>query len=64
MGVEVKLQAFLNSVLNGVELSTSHTDPSTPGEGKEPPVPVGFDAGWASSCRKWNPEFSVVQPTE
>jgi len=43
-GVEVQLHTFLTSALDGDEWSTSRTGRFIPG--KEPPVLVGYGAGW------------------
>jgi hypothetical protein len=44
-GVDVKTHVFLTSALVGGEWSASRPDSFTPGE--NPPVPIGYEAGWA-----------------
>jgi hypothetical protein len=45
-GEEVYLLPFLTSVLDGGEWSASRPGRALP-PGKEPPVPIGQEAGWA-----------------
>jgi hypothetical protein len=45
-GEEIELRLILNSALDGGEWSASRPGRALP-PGKEPPVPIGQEAGWA-----------------
>jgi hypothetical protein len=48
-GMDVQIHVFFISALVGGEWSASRTGSFNPsgGGGKEPPVPIGKEAGWA-----------------